>query len=393
MGFLPDENPSSSVLKKRYYDLARELHPDKGGDKGNFQALVNAYDCLCDSRKTEEVQPEEAEDDLQYYEDHLSYWHAYFQRDRSSSGDFEEFDDRFQSTFDDWHMSAKEKSEKRRQDIKNKVDSRDRKIYKKHAFDMPMISTSTDDNWRPCMFCGVNYGISKSDAYEWGLNWDEYMQHEENYTTCWACLNDHTSAMTYKMAIKKFGRKLDPKNADHFLLEFDSNRRGRIKPIFFDRLRVNKQTFHYQPKEKNGFHTKNLKEREYFWYPDLEHEAISRGWKPRGGSNDSEFPWRRKDLHQSVAKPVVTPSPKRKKKKKQNGVKSEDRTISKRKKRKKNTSNSTTQNEEYNAETDRTSARRVLFFDTDDNSQRDRSSIGSETEYGGDWRDMSAVDW
>ena len=62
--------------------------------------------------------------------------------------------------------------------------------------------------------------------------------------------------------------------------------------------------------------------------PDLEREALARGWKPRGAMKN-EVPWRRKDMsedlvvHTSPAKkktkraaPMVTPTPSIKKRQK-----------------------------------------------------------------------------
>jgi len=55
---------------------------------------------------------------------------------------------------------------------------------------------------------------------------------------------------------------------------------------------------------------------EYFWYPDLEEEALDLGWKPRGKDVDS-VPWKRKDRDDSK-KPgavIVTPQKTRRRKK------------------------------------------------------------------------------
>jgi hypothetical protein len=74
----------------------------------------------------------------------------------------------------------------RLEEIKIKHNSRDRKAK----------SWSKDK----CMFCGVNQGITKGNAVMSGLCW------EEQHRACWACLRDHASVMTKKMALKKFAK-------------------------------------------------------------------------------------------------------------------------------------------------------------------------------------------
>ena len=46
---------------------------------------------------------------------------------------------------------------------------------------------------------------------------------------------------------------------------------------------------------------------EYFWYPDLEEEALAQGWKPRGKKKE-EVPWERQDIRGKGALTVVKPS-------------------------------------------------------------------------------------
>ncbi|CAB9521769.1 expressed unknown protein [Seminavis robusta] len=346
MGFGRNENPSPTELKKRYKRLALSLHPDKGGVKEDFQAMVHAYEWLCDhscvgpttgssanrSSSSTTSQPEEdgeeehdrEESDHEYtYAEHYSYWQDFFHHssdhqrsDRENQND--DNDDYFETTFDGWHERARQRARQRRQDIKDKYDWRDTKFKKRlqPPASPKNVMTTTQQGEESytngaCMFCGVNYGIQPSVAEEWGLNWAQYVRHSSQYRTCWACLKDHTSVLTKKMAMKKFARKLDPAT----MLE---NGQSYPAPDFFRMLQRQHKTFHYQPVVKNEegemICTRNS---EYYWYPDLEAEALRRGWKPRG-STKFEVPWQRKDRTLSLAIiPVVTPQKKKQRKKRQ----------------------------------------------------------------------------
>ena len=46
LGVEPDA--TQNEIKKAYYHLARETHPDKGGDKEKFQVIGHAYEILID---------------------------------------------------------------------------------------------------------------------------------------------------------------------------------------------------------------------------------------------------------------------------------------------------------------------------------------------------------
>ncbi len=45
------KSASTSEIKKAYRKLAREHHPDKGGDEATFKELTEAYECLSDPEK------------------------------------------------------------------------------------------------------------------------------------------------------------------------------------------------------------------------------------------------------------------------------------------------------------------------------------------------------
>ena len=91
------------------------------------------------------------------------------------------------------------------------------------------------------------------------------------------------------MARKKFAKKLDFTDT------------GGDHPVF-RKLKDDKRTFHHQPETNmvNG-PTKNS---EYYWYPDLEREALAYGWTPRGNMKN-QVPWTRKDLASMAT--VATP--------------------------------------------------------------------------------------
>jgi hypothetical protein len=104
-----------------------------------------------------------------------------------------DFYDEDAEQFSSWRSRCAQQT--RREEIKIKYDSRDRKAK----------SWSKDKR----MFCGVNQGITKGNAVISGLYWELYNQHQFKYRTCWACLRDHTSVMTKKMDLKKIAKRLD----------------------------------------------------------------------------------------------------------------------------------------------------------------------------------------
>ena len=146
-------------------------------------------------------------------------------------------------------------------------------------------------------------GKSKDDAVKNGLNWDEYSAHPCHYKTCWGCKDSHKSVMTERMACKAFDKKLDITETSH--------RTGNVyRPIFWF-LKLDNKSFHHQP-VVIGHEKGNIRNSQYFWYPDLEEEALARGWEPRGGKKRSGVtPWQRKDLHNTTAL-LVTPGGKKK---------------------------------------------------------------------------------
>ncbi len=144
-----------------------------------------------------------------------------------------------------------------------------------------------------------NKPITKEKAAKNGLNWDEYSRGVEGYpryTTCWICKDQHKSVLTEAQACMKFSKKL--------AFTAESKRSGNnYRPVFWLLKNANR-TFHQQPAV--SVQTRNS---EYYWYPDLEREALARGWKPRGAMKNS-VPWDRKD--RPTRETVSTPPRKRK---------------------------------------------------------------------------------
>lgn len=308
---LKDETPTETQIRKAYVLLAKTRHPDKGGTTDSFQKLVNAYERLNansyqkrtpassagrpkPSRQQPESEEESEEDDDAgddsefWYEAHFNFFHGW-------EGFYhEDFDDEDEEYFRHWYKSEKQRyTRQRREDIKRGYDRRDQKAH------------GTDEE-ESCMFCGENQGIKKEDAESSGLKWEEYIQHPAKYRTCWACLRSHKSVMTKSMALKKFGKKLD--------YQIESSKGGLYHPVFWF-LQLHEKTFHYQP--NIGRLTLNS---QYFWYPDLEEEALERGWKPRG-HDKLLVPWKRKDVGATKKRAiVVTPQRAQKRQRKKRAV-------------------------------------------------------------------------
>ena len=53
-----EPNAPASVLKRKYYVLAKKEHPDKGGDTQKFQAISDAYAVLSDAKKRKKYDEE-----------------------------------------------------------------------------------------------------------------------------------------------------------------------------------------------------------------------------------------------------------------------------------------------------------------------------------------------
>lgn len=114
-----------------------------------------------------------------------------------------------------------------------------------------------------CTFCNTNAAITEESAKKNGMNWEEYAGYLEvangRYATCFACKKVHTSVMTEAMAKKKFAKKLA--NEDFEAL-FEGKR------------------FTAQPICAGVITRKSV----YYWTPDLEKEALERGWKKRNSA-------------------------------------------------------------------------------------------------------------
>ena len=90
---------------------------------------------------------------------------------------------------------------------------------------------------------------------------------------------------TKNIACAKFARKLD--------FTWQRGRTlGSCHPVFWF-LKFDGRSFHHRPKPAD--YEGPTRNNEYYWCPDLETEALSHGWEPRGKEKE-EVPWVRKDL-------------------------------------------------------------------------------------------------
>ena len=318
----PGDQDDPKKIRKAYLGLSRTCHPDKqGGSTEAFQRLSNAYGRLVHSEKDGQEEASspaaaKASGAADHHEQHAhSYaaysdqWHRYYW-DFFNDYDEAQFDnfDCYEGEFEAWETSREERrkawSRHHQDELRRGRDFRDKRA---------------ETGEPKCMFCGKNTPITKDEAISEGIDWEEYSNatrddiHKDypSYNTCWHCKTNHLSVLTESQACKKFAKKLN--------YHIKSKRTGApYRPVFW-KLKTLGRSFHHQPvTEMYDGPTRNS---EYYWYPDLEREALARGWRPRGKLKD-EVPWQRKDIsrdlvvHTSPAKrqrkgtaPMVTPTP------------------------------------------------------------------------------------
>ena len=231
-----------------------------------------------------DVESTNNDDDQSYYsyEDYYSYFNTYGYYNEED--DFDAYEDNFSSWEKEREARRRAHSEFHKQQVRLGNDFRDGKA-----------STQSDT----CMFCGKNTAITESSAEENGINWEEYIESTQvetfpGYITCWACKSNHISVLTEKKACSMFAKKLN--------IQVQSNYgQGTYNPIFW-LLRRNGRSFHHQP--VTNMYDGAPRNSVFYWYPDLEREALARGWKPRGDKKKS-VPWQRKDMLTSIVS--ITP--------------------------------------------------------------------------------------
>lgn len=203
---------------------------------------------------------------------------------KNGSNKWDEFRDRWRKA------KQRNYARERRDNLKHKYDYRDRKA-----------GNNKEEEELLCMFCGVNKGISQVDAHTDGLQWEEYASHPAHYRTCWTCKNSHISVLTESMAQQKFSKKLQdvPKTVK---TTTEDGGEARHRAVFLQ-LRDARKTFHHQP--RTGRFKEETRKSEYFWYPDLEQEALKLGWLPRGKKKEL-VPWTRKDVPVAMEEAVTT---------------------------------------------------------------------------------------
>ena len=319
LGLTPGDEDDPKKIRKAYLRRSLACHPDKGGSTEEFQGLSNAYGRLVhpvedgEEEASSAASAAKASDHREQHEDFYTsndnYWYGYYS-EFFHDYDEEQFDDFdcYEGEFEAWETSREERrkawSRHHQFELRRGRDFRDKKA---------------EVGEPKCMFCGKNSPITKDEAISEGINWEEYNTatredvHKDyaSYNTCWCCKTNHVSVLTESQACKKFAKKLN--------YQIKSKRTGNpYRPVFW-KLKTMGRSFHHQPvTEMCDGPTRNS---EYYWYPDLEREALARGWKPRGKMKD-KVPWQRKDIsrgmvvHTSPAKkerkgtaPMVTPTP------------------------------------------------------------------------------------
>lgn len=291
---LHDEE-NKTMVRRAYFRLAKSNHPDKGGSTEAFQKLHEAYQFLMNncsfisdensgdrSSKSDEHKKKAASDEEEgsryyYYDEHGYDYEC--ECEYESEDEYSSFDDYayiFGSYFrsemhDDFSYENFESWEDQ-----YKAQKAWRKEQRKHDYRDEQTTDVTRDL---CMFCGHREAIQQRSAKSNGLNWEEYNRRVPGfpqYRTCWTCKTNHVSVLTFNQALAKFAKKLD--------FQKTSLRTGNpYYPVFWN-LQLKGRTFHHKPKAEG-------RNNEYYWYPDLEGEALRYGWKPRGKAKD-EVPWK-----------------------------------------------------------------------------------------------------
>lgn len=165
--------------------------------------------------------------------DFLFGWHFnFFGSSRSTSHGYDDF-------YYQYEQSAAERAKARAENIKNRVDYRDKKSRGGGA---------------SCTSCSKRDSITKGDAKRHGLDWKRYSNHPEGFRTCWARKNAHESVTTEKKAMTKF---------------------KVLTPDVFRQLFKEGRVFSHQPRTGSVMARTSW----YYWIKDLEREATARGWK------------------------------------------------------------------------------------------------------------------
>ena len=337
--------PDGKAIRLAYLRLSKSRHPDKGGTKEAFQRLSNAYQRLISNyrypaatrttssrpetnyrrpqwnsntaggtrfkpkpsntarpepppasssqgtRQTSSSQPDQDPnassgnrdpDDYEFWDEEYFYffrrqWKGHCDRDKK-------FDD--YTYFTRWETATRQqRARERYQNVKRGYDYRDKRAV--------TAANGKSSRAKCCTFCGKNRPITKRDAEKHGLAWNEYNRNKNKYgyptyRTCWACKNSHNSVLTEKQAIAKFV-------TDKVHVLEGTN-------VFLN-LRQMERSFHHQPVTDYAEITLNS---EYFWYPDVEKEALARGWRPRG-TKRLEVPWIPKNL-EPKRPPIMAPT-------------------------------------------------------------------------------------
>jgi hypothetical protein len=258
---------AETKIHKAFLNKALALHPDRGGTRPAFQRAVNAFQRLKHRLEEERHSTAQINKSVDYYgcnEKEEEYWYnehyCFFQRAwEYDFGDIKEY----QVYFENWH--------------------REQTIAREKLLEEEKLASETSNNDineenHVCMFCGREPAVTKQEAELNGVNWNEYCAHPDKLKTCWPCIEGSISVISEKATLLKFNKKLSTMTMSNTGFEYNP---------FFTFLKSKGKCFH---------RTIHNKEITYFWFPDLEMEALSLGWRPRGKKKKKDVPWVRRDL-------------------------------------------------------------------------------------------------
>ena len=215
LGLEPDSSLEEGVLQKAYYRRALRCHPDKGGDKEQFQELQASFEWLkaagAGRAAADEEDAEPAPDGAYASDDEdfcaHDFWQewfsGFFRSHATESGDGEQFSTAYEQFSTAYEKTAKERAQQRQANIRERYDWRDSRApapaksgKRKAPGGLRLQCSFVDKRGIAC----TRAAITQEDARAHGLDWALYIRHPKvadgTYATCWACKNAHDTVMT-----------------------------------------------------------------------------------------------------------------------------------------------------------------------------------------------------